>query len=116
MPLPEAVPDAVARIKNSVDAALWERGQELFAAKFEAQRKRGLLEKLPTIPGAGHVNTGRLKDSGCVVDEFRSAATHDCQQLIAVFPGGQGSAHGADHPHPGEQRKRRNGDELKLAN
>ncbi|BDA40770.1 Protein-tyrosine sulfotransferase [Coccomyxa sp. Obi] len=65
------------RIKNSVDTALWERGQELFAAKLEAQRKQGLLEKLPTIPG------------------------------------GQGPAHGADHAHPGEQRKRRFGDELK---
>lgn len=54
-PVPEAVPGAVARAKNSVDAALWERGQELFSAKLEAQRKQGLLEKLPTIPGTGHV-------------------------------------------------------------
>ena len=34
-----------------MDAALWERGQEMFAAKLEAQRKGGLLETLPSIPG-----------------------------------------------------------------
>ena len=50
----------VARSKNAVDAALWERGQELFAAKLEVQRKGGLLETLPSIPGEG-VNT--LSDS-----------------------------------------------------
>jgi hypothetical protein len=46
----------VARSKNAVDAALWERGQELFAAKLEVQRKGGLLETLPSIPGEA-VNT-----------------------------------------------------------
>lgn len=34
-----------------MDAALRERGQQLFVAKLEAQRKGGLLETLPSIPG-----------------------------------------------------------------